>query len=300
MSLRSVTVLMGGPDAEHEISIQSGTAIAAALVQAGTFDVQTLVIDTPTIQDIENIQADVIFPALHGPFGEGGPLQKMLEDAGKVFVGSNSHASSIAMNKVTTKQIATTLNIQTPDWCVITQHSACQLHHPLVLKPIDDGSSIGVAICKTEEEITHNRETLSNIHSQLLAESYVEGRELTVGIIDGVALPIVEIIPPSDLPTYDFEAKYERDDTQFIIDPDLPQNRCVEDALSLYTHMEIRDVARVDFILNEEGPWLLEINTMPGFTDHSLVPMAANSIGITMPQLCSTLVETAASRRIKS
>ena len=299
MRARSVTVLMGGPDAEHDVSIQSGNAIASALEQVGTFDVQTMVIDIPTRQDIENIQADVIFPALHGPFGEGGPLQQMLEAAGKVFVGSNSSASSIAMNKELTKKIAVGLDIQTPDWCVITQNSSCKVQPPLVLKPIDDGSSIGLAICMTDDEVTRQRTTLFHNRNELLAESYVQGRELTVGIIDGVALPIVEIIPPSDLQTYDFEAKYERDDTQFIISPDLPHHRCVEDAISLYTHMELRDVARVDFILNEEGLWLLEVNTMPGFTSHSLVPMAAESIGITMPQLCSTLVETAASRRIK-
>ena len=162
-----------------------------------------------------------------------------------------------------------------------------------MLKPIDDGSSIDIKICMNQKDVDEQSNFLLEHREQILAETYIKGKEVTVGIVCGNALPIIEIIPPSDLQTYDFEAKYERDDTQFILEPDLPQNTCVAWALDLYEKMGIRAIARVDFILNESGAWLLELNTMPGFTEHSLVPMAARHAGIEMPELCSMLVESA-------
>jgi D-alanine-D-alanine ligase len=299
MNKKLVTVLMGGPDAEREISIQSGTAVANALEQSQKYEVRKVVLDTPSAKDIENIQADVIFPVLHGPFGEGGPLQKLLEDAGKIFVGANSQSSSIAMDKIATKQIAVELDIKTPEWCVISEEVPCTIEPPLVLKPINDGSSYDVALCFTKKEFEVALERLLQNRTHVLAEKYVEGRELTVGIIGKKLLPIIEIIPPKDIKTYDYEAKYEREDTRFIVAPELPKNTCDKSATTLYNHMGIRDIARVDFILNESGAWLLEINTMPGFTNHSLIPMAARNIGVEMPELCSSLVEFASSRRVK-
>ena len=293
MSKRSVTVLMGGPDAERDVSISSGIAVTKALQQSNKFDVKSMIIDTPTLQEIENIQSDVIFPVLHGPFGEGGPLQELLEVAGKTFVGSSSDVATTAMDKEATKQIALQLGIQTPHWCIVSKNSLPTIDPPLVLKPIDDGSSIDIFICMHQEDVESHVQSLLQNRSHILAETYIKGREVTVGIICGKALPIVEIIPPADLQSYDFEAKYEREDTQFIIDPDLPSNSCVASALDLYKKMGIRDIARVDFILNENGAWLLELNTMPGFTNHSLVPMAAKQSGIEMPELCTMLVDSA-------
>jgi len=299
MSKLTVSVLMGGPDAERDISIQSGTAVATALEQSGSFNVHKQIIDTPTIEDIRNIEADVIFPVLHGPFGEGGPLQQLLEETQKTFVGSGSEAAALAMDKDATKRFAVQEGIQTPAWCLLTPKSQCDIDPPIVLKPVEDGSSVGISICLTLEEVEAQRHLLLQERSEVLAETFVQGRELTVGIIGGVPQPIIEIIPPHDLQTYDYEAKYERDDTQYIIAPTLPANQCVEVAISLYGGMGIRDIARVDFILNETGTWLLEINTMPGFTNHSLIPMASRHLGIEMPELCSSLVEFAATRRIK-
>jgi len=296
MKKKRVAVLMGGPDAEREISIQSGTAVARALQKTEKYLVQALVIDTPTLQEIEDIQADAIFPALHGPFGEGGPLQQLLESAGKTFVGADSKSAKAAMDKITTKEIAVASGLQTPDWCVITKDSPCTIEPPVVLKPIDDGSSYDISICMTDSELQKEKSRLLQYRTHLLAEKYIEGRELTVGIIEHKTLPIIEIIPPRDLQSYDFEAKYERDDTQFILEPFLPPNSCAESALALYSKLGVRDLARVDFILNAEGAWLLEINTMPGFTDHSLVPMAAKHIGLEMPELCSRVIELAICR----
>ena len=296
MSRLAVTVLMGGPDAEREVSIASGKAVISALEQSGKFDVASQCIEIPTESEIASIVSDVVFPVLHGPFGEGGPLQLMLESAGLPFVGSSSQVSHNAMDKVTTKQIASTCDIPTPPWCVITADDPCTIPPPLVLKPIDDGSSVDMAICFDIDQVTIARNRLHQARPLLLAESYIGGREITVSIIDGTPLSIIEIIPPDDLQTYDYAAKYERDDTQYVIEPNLPPNNCTEMAIKLYQTMGVADIARVDFIIDQEGVWLLELNTMPGFTDHSLVPMAAKHAGIEMPELCAGLVELAAKR----
>lgn len=296
MSHLSVTVLMGGPDSERDVSIASGKAVTAALEQSGNFDVTSICIELPTDREIARIDADVVFPVLHGPFGEGGPLQTMLENAGIPFVGSNSKVSRNAMDKVKTKQIASTCDIPTPPWCVMTADESCTIPPPLVLKPIDDGSSVDIALCFDDAQVENARVKLHQNRSTLLAESYVGGREITVSIIDGTPLSIIEIIPQGELRTYDFAAKYEREDTQFVIDPNLPSNNCSEMAMKLYQVMGVKDIARVDFIIDQDGEWLLELNTMPGFTDHSLVPMAAKHAGIEMPELCAGLIENAMKR----
>ncbi len=299
MSRLNVTVLMGGPDAEREVSIASGKAVTEALQKNDRFDVQSLVIDTPTLEDIDSIRSDIIFPVLHGPFGEGGPLQKLLEKSGKLFVGSSSETAATAMDKVQTKEIARKLGIQTPEWCIINRESNETIPIPFVLKPINDGSSVDVQICQTQREADIHIERLLDQRDELLAESFVQGAEVTVGIVSGRALPIIEIIPPTDIGGYDFEAKYIREDTTYILDPNLPENTCSAWALDLYHELQVRSLARVDFILNDQGAWFLELNTMPGFTNHSLLPMAAEHIGMNMYELCTTLVLEASDSRVK-
>jgi len=290
---------MGGPDAEREVSIASGKAVTEALQKNDRFDVQSLVIDTPTLEDIDSIRSDIIFPVLHGPFGEGGPLQKLLEKSGKLFVGSSSETAATAMDKVQTKEIARKLGIQTPEWCIINRESNETIPIPFVLKPINDGSSVDVQICQTQREADIHIERLLDQRDELLAESFVQGAEVTVGIVSGRALPIIEIIPPTDIGGYDFEAKYIREDTTYILDPNLPENTCSAWALDLYHELQVRSLARVDFILNDQGAWFLEVNTMPGFTNHSLLPMAAEHIGMNMYELCTTLVLEASDSRVK-
>jgi len=292
MSQQSVTVLMGGPDAEREISIASGTAVSNALRQTDLFDVSSVVIDTPSLEEIELIESDVIFPVLHGPFGEGGPLQELLELAGKTFVGSSSQVSRTAMDKIATKQFGSRLGIQTPSWCHVRKNSSPSIDPPLVLKPNEEGSSISIFICMNQKEVTEHLDSLQK-REHIIAESFIKGREVTVGFVCGKTLPIIEIIPPTDLQSYDFEAKYEREDTQYILEPELPQNLCAEWTTLLCTEMGIKDIARADYIVNNHGAWLLEVNTMPGFTDHSLMPMAAKHSGMEMPELCTLLVRSA-------
>ena len=167
---------------------------------------------------------------------------------------------------------------------------------PVVIKPNDDGSSIDISICRLEEEIDEALQSVLHSREEVLVEKWVDGREITVGIIDGEALPVIEIIPPPELSTYDYEAKYLRDDTQFVLNPSMPTQQCVEDALLIYQELGVSDLARVDFIVNDDGGWFLEVNTMPGFTDYSLLPLAAKEYGLSMPSLCQKLVQLALHR----
>jgi D-alanine-D-alanine ligase len=297
-SAPTVCVLYGGPDAEREVSIDSGSAVAQALRDDGRYTVVEQVIDRPGRDELAALAADaraeVIFPVLHGLWGEGGPLQEILDSVGVPYVGSPPEAAALAMHKIRTKELAREISAPTPAWALLAADDACPIEPPLVLKPVEEGSSVDLRICRTEEEVADARAELHPKRGDLLAEQFIKGRELTVGVVLEQVLPVIEIIPAVSF--YDYEAKYQRDDTQYIIAPDIParmRRACQQHAKAIYDRLGCRDIARVDFILDAEEPWLLEVNTMPGFTSHSLVPMAATATGLEMPALCAALVEAA-------
>ena len=297
----TILVLMGGPDAERDVSLASGAAVAAALRAARRFATIDQVIERPTTQQLAAIAlaagADVIFPVLHGRWGEGGPLQEILEQIGLPYVGSGPDASRLAMNKLLTKDLLHAEGVQTPDALELRPDDECRLDPPLVLKPIDDGSSVDLRICRSDEEIDAARRALHPRRGNLLAERYIAGREMTVGVFEGSALPLLEIVPAVEF--YDYDAKYVREDTRYVIDPEFDQSLkslCCDIAVDAFHRLGCRDLARVDFMIDEDGAWFLELNTMPGFTSHSLVPMAARHIGLEMPHLCERLVDAAIRR----
>lgn len=297
-SLPRVLVLMGGPDSEREISIRSGSRVAAALRESGSFAVEERIIDGLTNEELSAIPADVIFPVLHGPWGEGGPLQDVLEADGRPYVGSRPRASRISMDKMASKLFVRAAGVRTPPAREVRPGQPIDLPLPFVIKPIEDGSSVGVRHCVTVDDVEKARADLEGNHPRLMAESLITGREMTVGILERETLPIIEIVPAVRF--YDYEAKYERNDTQYIVDPELPPGAADEmnhAARIAYERIGCRDVARVDFILNEDGAWFLEINAMPGMTDHSLVPKAAERAGVTFPELCARLAMRAIGRR---
>lgn len=284
---------MGGPDAEREISIQSGREVAAALRTAG-WTVHEHLIDRLDEVSLGSLAGDIVFPALHGPWGEGGPMQELLEQDRRPFVGSPASVAAMCMDKGRTKNLAESLGIATPRWSVLSECWGCPLPPPVVIKPNDDGSSIDLHRCDTQSAADEAVNAMVNDRGSALVEQWITGRELTVGIVCGVPLPLVEIVPSSGV--YDYAAKYDRDDTRYIVDPPLEDNhreRMIESTSVLCEQAGIRHLARVDFLLDHEGPWLLEINTMPGFTSHSLVPMAAKARGWDMPALCDRLVRAA-------
>ena len=285
---------MGGPDAEREVSLMSGKETAQALRDCGRFAVLERIIDDPSVDELGELGGDVVFPVLHGPWGEGGQLQERLELLGKPFVGSPSPAARLAMDKLATKTLLSAQGIPTPAAQRLAADDVCNITPPLVLKPIDDGSSIDLFICRTEQEVHEARAALHPKRGIIMAEKYIAGRELTVGIVQNEPLPLIEIVPAVEF--YDYDAKYFRDDTRYKLDPDVPgdiANHCAEIAMHAFGRLGCRDLARVDLMLDDEGLWFLEINTMPGFTTHSLVPMAAAHAGLDMPQLCATLVQAA-------
>ncbi|MCH2132998.1 MAG: D-alanine--D-alanine ligase [Phycisphaerales bacterium] len=289
-----VAVLMGGPDGEHDVSLVSGAAIAEALRAIDDVHVTEHVIGRLDQADLAAIPGDVIFPALHGPWGEGGPLQHLLEVDGRPFVGCGSAAASAAMNKHQAKQVARDLGIPTADWESIPAGGVTTMAPPVVIKPVAEGSSLGVHIARSDTERDNAIAELSKHGADILVEQFVDGRELTVGILGEMALPIIEITAASG--TYDYDAKYDRDDTIYTVDPDLdPATRAMvsDAALALHRAIGARHLSRVDFLLDATGPWLLEINTMPGFTSHSLLPMAAKAHGWPLPEVCRRLIELA-------
>jgi D-alanine-D-alanine ligase len=244
----------------------------------------------------------VIFPVLHGPWGEGGPLQDELIAAAKPFVGCGPACARVAMDKIATKLAAARVNVPTlPAGVLNLLDETPPLGLPAVVKPIHEGSSVGVHICSTLERWQDALLRVSTdrarhpLRTYMVEQAALGGRELTVGWLDGVALPIVEI--RANVEFYDYEAKYHRDDTQYIVAPDLEQGlteRIQGFALALAQELGCRHLSRIDFILDAQGrPWLLEANTLPGFTSHSLLPMAAKARGLDFAKLASRLVQMA-------
>lgn len=309
--MTKVLILGGGPDAEREISIASATAIQQACLDAG-FDAELNIIDQPDLATVRSWNADVIFPALHGRFGEGGTLQLLLQQAGHTFIGSKSKAARLAMDKIGTKLIASRCSIPTAAACIFDpcdienpERSMCPFEFPVVIKPVADGSSVGLHICNTQDQwkaaVTAVGDDLTQHPSRVyMIERMVPGRELTVSVVaDGKemlrALPIIEIAPASGV--YDFNAKYSRKDTVYTSNPDLADGvvrEIQEQALRLCVAIGVRHLARVDFMMSDDMHWsVLEVNTMPGFTGTSLLPMAAQADGMSISALCAHLVHHA-------
>ena len=304
--MSSVLVLGGGPDREREVSINSSRAIAAALSAAG-HTVHYELIGRISGRQLASLPGEVVFPALHGAFGEGGPLQDLLEADGRPFVGCFGRAARTAMDKLATKLCASRFGISTAEACVVNHGDrSLPVSLPLVMKPVHDGSSVGLHLCRDRAAYERARDEVDrdieeNPGRAYMAERLVKGRELTQSLVVGVdgeleALDVIEIIP-KDGP-YDYDAKYTRSDTSYRVGPALPPGvteQVREWSLALARGIGVRHLCRVDYLLEDATgkAWLLELNTMPGFTDHSLVPMAARAKGLEMPALCDRLVRAA-------
>jgi D-alanine-D-alanine ligase len=304
-----VLVLAGGPDAEHPISVRSAEAVAAALGDAGA-PATLVTIDRPTAAELAELASghDAVFPVLHGPWGEGGPLQDRLEALAIPYVGCGPRAARLAMDKLATKLAAATVGIATPPSAAVSPADAVSpMAPPVVFKPVHEGSSVGLSICLSDRdfEVAHEAAFASNPGTRpgvWMVERLVEGREVTVPLLDrgdGLRpLTPIEIIPAEGV--YDYAAKYDRTDTRYVTAPELPAGvaaRLAREAAEIARALDVRDLARADFIVSPAGEtWLLEVNTMPGFTAASLLPKAAKAEGIDMPDLCAGLVRCARSR----
>lgn len=293
-----VTVLAGGPSAEREVSLASGTAIAAALRRHG-HDVLVADIGPDNLAALDE-PADVVFPALHGPFGEDGTVQRLMQQRGLRYVGSDATASATAMDKVATKVLVAADNIDTPAYEVwdaetLTTRARPDLALPVIVKPTDQGSSVATTIVRTPDEFPPAvRKTLA-ASPHALVEQFIAGDEITVGIVGRRTLPPICIRPKRGF--YDYTAKYEDDATEYLFDAGHPAAllACAQDlSLRVFDRLGCRHLARVDWMADPAGRlWFLEINTLPGFTSHSLVPKAAARAGVPFDELVERLVRMA-------
>jgi D-alanine-D-alanine ligase len=300
------------------VSLKSGAAVTAALREAGheVRERDILPDNLDALDEFTRWQGQVIFPALHGQWSEGGGLQTILDARGVPYVGCRAAAAQLCMDKARTKTALAEHGLPTPAWQVLTGDTRCDVPLPLVLKPPCEGSSIDVAICRDIRQVEQARATLHGRHAQLLAEAFIAGKEMTVGVLETLAvapdraadrsskpnqlqaLPPIQIVPATEF--YDYQAKYDRDDTRYLLDPQaIGLSADVYDQLGVLakaTHRALgcRHMGRVDIMVDSANqPWILEVNTIPGFTSHSLLPMAAARAGVTMPALVDRLVRMA-------
>ena len=306
-----VGVLMGGPSSEREISLKSGKAVFSALCQA---HVDAVAIDIITDNPQENISLlkkynlDCAFIALHGRFGEDGTIQSILEGMNLPFTASGVKASKLAMDKIGSLEIFSQDGLYVPKSQIIEQSAyekslafiesttfKNQLKFPLMVKPGNHGSSIGLSLVERVQELSAAIELAFKFDQRIIIQEYVFGRELTVGILDERALPLIEIIPKNKF--FDFTAKYQAGLTQYIIPAVLDPQVVLEvqqAALQAHRLLGCYGCCRVDIILTKEGcPYILEVNTIPGMTATSLLPKAAKIAGIDFSQLCLKLLELA-------
>jgi D-alanine-D-alanine ligase len=297
-----VLVLGGGPDAEREVSLWSSKAVADALTSLGRYRVRYEVIGKLTTPQLAKLPGEVIFPVLHGGWGEGGPLQDLLEADGRAFVGCGPSAARLAMDKLATKMAAAKAGIPTAPSAIFNPtDDGCPLPYPVVVKPTHEGSSVGVHFVRTPDQwprthaavVKDQKEHPGRVY--MIEHAILGGRELTVGLLDNQTLAPIEIIPA--VAFYDYAAKYTSDETKYQVAPTLPAGvteQISQAATLLCRAMGVRHLARVDFIFDKQDtPWLLEVNTMPGFTSHSLLPMAAKHAGMSFAELSNRLVELA-------
>ena len=326
-----VAVLMGGRSGERDVSLDSGVQVTRALREAGH---EVTAVDTargpvaeaeereilergvgatppeprgrrhgdgrellqvPSLPAVAG--ADVVFPILHGGAGEDGTLQAVLELAGIAYAGSAPLGCGLAMDKDVSKRLFRHAGVPTADWRLDPRRPAdvAGLGYPLVVKPAAGGSTLGLTVVRDEGELSEAVGLAGRFDDEVMAEAFVEGREITVGVVGDEALPVGEIIPEHEI--FDYECKYQPELARELFPADLPEAaaaRAREVALTVHRTLKLTGFSRVDFILDDEGePWCLEANALPGMSSNSLVPKAATAAGIPFPELCDRIVREA-------
>ena len=299
MNFGKVAVLMGGKSAERDVSLKSGGMVHAALRKKGV-DAHPFDPKERDVQDLAKERFARVFIALHGRFGEDGTVQGVLEWLGIPYTGSGVLASALAMDKVRTKRLWAAEGLPTAPYEVLGKDSdlkavAKRLGMPLFVKPASEGSSVGMSKVRAAGGLDEAYALAVNYDPVVIAERFIEGPELTAAIVGERVLPIIRIETPREF--YDYEAKYIANDTRYLIPCGVAEKKEKElQALCLkaFQTLGCRGWGRVDLMLDKRGrPFLLEINTSPGMTDHSLVPMAAKAVGISYEDLCIGILEMA-------
>jgi D-alanine-D-alanine ligase len=295
---KRIGVLMGGLSQERDISLKTGKAIAKALTAKG-YRAQPIDVTHRIAETLSKEKIDCAFLALHGRFGEDGTIQGMLELMRIPYTGSGVLASALALHKVMTKRIFHYEKIPTPLFDVLHRQQIkrgpqreISLPLPVVVKPAREGSTIGISIVTKEKQLIPALKKASQYDEEILVEEFVKGREITVGILEDLPLPIVEIAPKSGF--YDFHSKYTKGETQYIIPARIPREKYLtaqDLSLRAFRALGCSGVARIDLILDErDNPFVIEVNTLPGMTETSLLPKAANFAGIAFEELVERIL----------
>ena len=303
-----IAVLKGGSSLEREVSLRSAARVEDAVGELGH---QAVGIDVgqDLVARLREDRPDVVFIALHGPGGEDGTVQELLEILDLPYTGPGVAACALCMDKVAAKHEMRAAGIPTPDWAAFNATAfrelgaadtldeiEARLGFPLVVKPASQGSSLGVEFAATRDEVPEALLAAFSYDDRVLLERYVRGRELAVSVLDGEALPIVEAIPREG-DFFNFEARYEIGRTDYVCPAELPEEAPVRElATRTYEALGCSGFARVDLILGDQGPQVLEVNAIPGLTDTSLFPMAAEAAGIDFASLVERIVASARER----
>jgi len=297
-----IAVLMGGTSSEVDVSHKTGKAVASGLAKKGhkveifDWEEERIITDVETLRDF-----DVVFIAYHGGAGEDGRVQAALDIAELKYTGSDYVSSAIAMNKLLSKMVFESVGIPTPAWIKISSKKQIEkllldmikarFGLPAVVKPAAQGSTVGITIAVSEKELKDGANLAFEYSDEILIEKYIPGREVTVSILGGLPLPVIEIVPIDGF--YDYEHKYTKGKSNYICPAKIPKKiseNLREIAAKAYNALGCRHYARVDFRLSDNKKiYCLEVNTLPGMTDLSLVPMAAKSIGIEFPELVNKI-----------
>ncbi|MBW9256138.1 MAG: D-alanine--D-alanine ligase [Candidatus Thiodiazotropha sp. (ex. Lucinisca nassula)] len=304
-SFGKVAVLMGGRSAEREISLKSGDAVLAALLRRG---VDAVGIDTGdgVFNQLDGAGFERAFIILHGRGGEDGTMQGALQTLGLPYTGSGVLGSSLAMEKHRTKALWWGLSLPTPEAVLLETaddlEQADGLGYPLIIKPSAEGSSIGMSKVDNHEQLQQAWQLAREYDSRVLAERWVEGAEYTAGFLQGEMLPLIRLETPHQF--YDYQAKYSADTTRYLCPCGLPEAEEAEIqslCRKAYEAVGVSGWGRVDLMLDEaRKPWLIEVNTVPGMTDHSLVPMAAQAAGIGFDELVMRILQTSLDQQVAS
>jgi len=336
---RKIVVLMGGTSFEREVSLSTGKGVTLALEKKGwsvipidtglgkvlprselellprTSSTQLVAVkDEERAVDVVKMKevkdTDVVFIALHGGIGEDGTLQALLDLVGVSYTGSGVLSSALAMDKVMAKKVFIANGIPTPEWFLLSSKDSVREYesgvdilggYPVVVKPNDQGSTVGTTIVEKESTLSEAVECAGRYSNEILVERYIPGREITVAVLGDEALPIVEIEPEKGM--YDYESKYTKGKSKYTVPAKLSveTTREVQElGLRAFRALKCSGIARVDFRLSPEGkPYCLEVNTVPGMTETSLVPMAAKAVGIDFPELIERICELAAKKERK-
>lgn len=297
-----VAVLMGGRSAEREISLKSGHAVLSALVEKGV-DAYKIDVGLDVVEQLKSGDFDRAFVILHGRGGEDGEIQGLLQSIGMPYTGSNMIGGVLSMNKMLSKQIWLQQGLPTAKYEQVTIESDVDtliksLGLPLIIKPVNEGSSIGMSKVKSAAELITAIELATQFDTEVIAERWIVGEEFTVAILGNEALPTIQLKTPHEF--YDFDAKYQADTTEYLCPSHLSkedEQYCQKLALQGFKALRMFGWGRIDFMRDESGQfYLLEANSIPGMTDHSLVPMAAKQRGLSFADLVWNILEVSKER----